>query len=92
MAASLVESVAAQPGLARTVQQEIDAQVSQVKAEILAEFFAKNTSWFFDVALQLEAAAYAPLLVKPSTMPAMCQGVIGILADFWGVDRKVAVQ
>jgi len=92
MAASLVESVAAQPGLARTVQQEIDAQVSQVKAEILAEFFAKNTSWFFDVALQLEAAAYAPLLVKPSAMPAMCQGVIGVLADFWGVDRKVAVQ
>lgn len=48
-------------------------------------------SAFFDVALQLEAAAYAPVLVKPSAMPAMCQGVIGVLADFWG-GRKVTVQ
>lgn len=92
MAASLVESVAAQPGLAKTVQHEIEDQASQVKAEILAEFFARNTSGFFDTALQLEAAAFAPTLPMPSTLPAACQGVIGVMADFCGIDRKVAIQ
>lgn len=92
MAASLVESVAAQPGLARTVQQEIDDQASQVKAEILAEFFAKNTSGFFDIALQFESAAFAPTLPMPTGLPASCQSVIGVLADFCGVDRKQAIQ
>lgn len=92
MAASLVESVAAQPGLAKTVQQEIQDQASQVRAEILAEFFAKNTSGFFDVALTLEAAAFAPKVAMPSALPAACQGVIGLLADFSGVDRKLAIQ
>ncbi len=92
IAASLVESVAAQPGLALTVQQEIEDQASQVKAEILAEFFAKNTSGFFDIALQLEGAAFAPALQMPSALPANCQSVIGVLADFCGVDRKLAIQ
>lgn len=92
MAASLVESVAAQPGLAKTVQQEILDQASQVKAEILAEFFSQNTSGFFDIARQLEAFAFAPTLKMPSTLPANCQGVIGVLADFCGVDRKLAIQ
>lgn len=92
MAASLIESVAAQPGLAKTVQQEIEDQASQVKAELLAEFFAKDTSGFFDIALQLEAAAFAPSLPLPSTLPAHCQGVIGVLADFCNVDRKLAIQ
>lgn len=92
MAASLVESVVAQPGLAKTVQQEIEDQASQVKAEILAEFFAKNTLGFFDIARQLEAAAFATALPMPSTLPASCQSVIGVLADFCGVDRKLAIQ
>ncbi|MBV7460935.1 MULTISPECIES: hypothetical protein [unclassified Acidovorax] len=92
IAASLVESVAAQPGLALTVQQEIEDQASQVKAEILAEFFAKNTSGFFDIALQLEGAAFSPALPMPSALPASCQSVIGVLADFCGVDRKLAIQ
>lgn len=92
IAASLVESVVAQPGLAQTVQLEIKDQASQVKAEILAEFFAKNTSGFFDVALQFEAAAFAPALTMPSTLSATCQGVVGVLADFCGVDRKLAIK
>ena len=92
MAAALVESVAAQPGLATTVQREIDDQASQVKAEILAEFFAKNTSGFFDVALQMEAAGFSTTVAMPSALPAICQSVIGVLADFSGIDRKIAIQ
>jgi len=49
MPASLVESVVAQPGLAKTGQQEIEDQASQVKAEILAEFFLQRTHWDFSI-------------------------------------------
>jgi hypothetical protein len=92
MAASLVESVVAQPGLAKTVGQEMKDQASQVRAEILAEFFAKNTSGFFDIALQLEAAGFATALTMPSMLPTSCQSFIGVLADFCSVDRKLAIQ
>lgn len=92
MAASLVESVVAQPGLAKTVGQEMKDQASQVRADILAEFFAKNTSGFFDIALQLEAAGFATALPMPSMLPTSCQSFIGVLADFCSVDRKLAIQ
>lgn len=91
MAASLAESVAAQPGLSKTLQHEIQEQASNVKAEILAEFFSKNTAGFFETALQLEAAAFAPVVPKASSLPTPCQAVIGVLADFSDVDRKLAI-
>lgn len=91
MAAALVESVAAQPGLSETVQRELEEQAGKVKAEILAEFFAKNTSSFCDIAIQLEAAAFALQVPAASSLPAPCQAVIGVLADFSDVDRKLAL-
>jgi hypothetical protein len=91
MASALSESVAAQPGLAGTIQREIEEQASNVRAEILAEFFSKNTSGFFEIALQLEAAAFAPEVVPAGSLPSACQAIIGVLADFSNVDRKIAL-
>lgn len=93
MAAALVESVAAQPGLADTLQHEIRQQASNVKADLLAEFFSKNLSGSssFDVALALEAAAFSPQVSTSSGLPAQAQSLIGVLADFCGIDRKIAL-
>lgn len=91
MAASLVESIAVQPGLAATVRQEIRDQASQVRAEILAEFFSKSSSGFFEVALALEVAAFAPTVMLPSGLSSPCQRVIAVLADFFDIDRKLAI-
>jgi hypothetical protein len=93
MAAALVESVAAQPGLASTLQHEIRQQASNVKAELLAEFFANSLSGSraFDVARTLEAMAFSPEVSPPSALPTQVQSVIGILADFSGIDRKIAL-
>lgn len=93
MAAALVESVAAQPGLADTLQYEIRQQAISVKADLLAEFFAKNLSGSssFEVALVLEAAAFSPQVPTPSELSAQTQSVIGVLADFCGIDRKIAL-
>lgn len=92
MAAALVESVAAQPGLAMTLERELQAQAAGVKAEVLAEFFSKTTgASLFEIALMFEEAAFAPQVAKPSTMPTTSQAVIGVLADFCGIDRKSAL-
>ena len=93
MAAALVEGVAAQPGLADTLQQELQQQASNVKADLLAEFFARNLtgSAAFDVALALESAAFSPQAPTPSALPSQAQAVVGVIADFCGVDRKIAL-
>jgi hypothetical protein len=89
MAAALVESVAVQPGLAMTLERELQAQAAGVKAEILADFFSKTTgASLFEIALIFEEAAFAPQVAKPSTLPTISQAVIGVLADFCGIDRK----
>lgn len=92
MAAALVESVAVQPGLAMTLERELQAQAAGVKAEILADFFSKTTgASLFEIALIFEEAAFAPQVSKPSTLPTTSQAVIGVLADFCGIDRKSAL-
>jgi hypothetical protein len=93
MAAALVESVAAQPGLAETVQLELQAQAAGVKADLLAEYFSKNSAGagMVEVALAFEAAAFSPQVAAVSSMPATSQSVIGVLADFCGIDRKIAL-
>ncbi len=93
MAASLVGSVAADPGLAETVQRELEEQAAHVRAEILAEFFSKtgSLSGFFEVAKEFEAAAFAPVAPKPDALSSAAKSVLGVLADFSGVDRKAAI-
>ena len=93
MAAALVESVAAQPGLAETVHQELRAQAADVKADVLAQFFSKTSAaaGLFEIALAFEEAAFSPKVAVQSTMPATSQSVIGVLADFCGVDRKLVL-
>lgn len=93
MAAALVESVAAQPGLSETLQSELRAQAAGVKADLLAEYFSKNSAGagLFEIALAFEAAAFSPTVVTPSKMSTACQSVIGVLADFCEIDRKTAL-
>jgi len=90
MAATLVGSVVSQPGLAKTVEHELSEQAASVKAELLAEFFSKTAthSVLFDAAKELEAAAFALKVASPSTMSAIVQSVLGVLADFFSLDRK----
>lgn len=93
MAAALVESVTSQPGLAETVQHELRTQAADVKADVLAEFFSKTSigASLFEVALAFEAAAFSPQVISQSAMSVTAQSVIGVLADFFGIDRKIAI-
>lgn len=90
MAAALVESVAAQPGLSQMLQHELQAQAANVKADLLAEYFSKNSasSGLFELALAFETAAFSTNITAPSQLPITCQSIIGVLADFCDIDRK----
>lgn len=88
MAAALVGSVVTQPGLVETLERELVEQAADVKAELLAEFLSKTHSALFDAAREFEAAAFALKVSPPSALSPFSQSVIGVLADFFGRDRK----
>lgn len=90
MAAALVGSVVSQPGFAVTIERELSEQAAGVKAEILAEYFSKGTtlSGLFEAARELEAAAFGIQVQTPSSLTSAAQSLFGVLADFYGMDRK----
>jgi hypothetical protein len=90
MAAALVESVVSQPGLAETLERELSDQAKDINAGLLAEFFSKGPthSTIFEAAKELEAAAFSIQVPLPSGMSPFAQSVLGVFADFFGLDRK----
>ncbi len=90
MISALADSVAAQPGIADTINHELREQAASVRAEILAEFLSQRPAQrgLFDAARELEAAAFAIQPPMPSNLSASVQSLLGVLADFFGFDRK----
>lgn len=90
IAAALVGSVVLQPGFADTIKHELSQQAAGVKAEVLAEFFSKGATQngLFEVARELESAAFKVQVPSPTSLPATVQSLLGVLADFYGMDRK----
>lgn len=94
MASALIESISAQPGLAETLRHEMKKESDNVKANILAEYFSKNLTGasIYETARVFESLAFAPQVPFISTQSAQIQGIIGVLADFCGIDRKVVLK
>lgn len=90
LAAALVGSIAAKPGMAETLERELHNQAASLRAEILAEFFAKASvhSAMFEMARELEASAFAEKVLPPSAASPAVQAALGIFADFFALDRK----
>jgi hypothetical protein len=90
MAAALVGSVLPNQGMAETLHREFGEQAKEIKADLLADFLSKASthSRLFEIAKELEAAAYAINMPVPTALSTNAQSVLGVLADFSGVDRK----
>lgn len=90
LAAGLTEVAGIAPGTGKAVVDELNRQALEIPAEALAEFFSKGSvqGALFSTALEFEAAAFAPTVPIPSTLSANAQGILGVLADFLGIDRK----
>lgn len=92
-AIKLASSVIANPGIARTLQMEVEKQVKGRPADILADFFCRRShlSQLFKIAKSFEMAAFSSVVKTPSELPAELQGIVGLLADFFRLDRKSAL-
>ncbi len=90
LAASLVVSVMAEPALGDSVKLALHEQAMSVRAELLAEHLSKGTvpSNLFDLARELDAAGFSRSIPKVMSLSSGAQSIFGMLADFYGIDRK----
>ncbi len=72
---------------------EFERQVSEYRAEILGEHFAKTESLknLFRVAVTFEDLAYCRALKRPHEVPSEQKAVIGLICDLVGHDRKAII-
>lgn len=90
LAAGLTEVAGIAPGTGKAVVDELKRQAEEIPAEALAEFFSKGSvqGALFSTAIEFESAAFAPEVPAPSGLSANAQGVLGVISDFLGIDRK----
>lgn len=90
LAAGLTEMAGIAPGTGKAVIDELNRQALEIPVEALADFFSKGSvqGALFSSALEFEAAAFAPLVPTPSELSTNAQSILGVLADFLGIDRK----
>jgi hypothetical protein len=91
LAIRLASAVSANPSQTGSqLRAEFDRQFSDIKADIIASYFAKLSIAHdsFGMALALEREAYSTNLRTPSQLGPELQGLIGMLCDFHGLDRK----
>ncbi len=72
---------------------EVERQVSEYRAEILAEYFAKSEVLknLFEVARTFEEQAYSKTLLHPHEGLSEQKAVIGLLCDLLGYDRRTII-
>lgn len=90
LASALVVSVVGQPGVGEEVRRALADQADGVRSEILAEYLSKAAihALLFDLARELETAAFQPTALAPSGLGAHPRSLLGVMADFFGIDRK----
>ncbi|MFO7579917.1 MAG: hypothetical protein R6W74_06900 [Nitrosomonas halophila] len=93
LAANLVVNVTNKPELGETVLLALSEQSDVVRSDILAEFLSKsgNSSAVFDIAREFESAAFDVRGKLPSELSVRAQSILGVLADFYGIDRKLII-
>ena len=90
LAGGLTEVAGIAPGAGKAVVDELKRQAEEIPAEALAEFFSKGAvqGALFSTAIEFESAAFAPVVPTPSKLSSNAQGVLGVISDFLGIDRK----
>lgn len=95
LATGLIEQYAPEQRVLGTrIREGLRRELDTIPTKILAEFFAKQSvsQELFNVAKELEAAAYSTIFVPPATLSAASKGMLGVLLDFWEMDRKSVIR
>jgi hypothetical protein len=80
--------------IARQTSEALEGMFSEVRAEIIAEFFAKeqNASHLFPVARELEFRAHARSRAEMTALSIEAKSVLGVFADFVGAKRTALMS
>lgn len=80
--------------IARQAKDELDIMFAEVRAEIIAEFFAKeqNAAQLFPVARELEFRAHARTRTEMTALSIEAKSIIGVFADFVGAKRTALLS
>ncbi|AXJ96484.1 MULTISPECIES: restriction endonuclease [unclassified Sphingomonas] len=82
------------PALARQTSDALEEMFAGVRAEIIAEFFAKeqNAAHLFPVARELEGRAHARSRESLIGLSVEAKSIIGVFADFVGAKRTALLS
>ena len=80
--------------IARQTSDALEGMFAEVRAEIIAEFFAKeqNSAHLFPVARELEFRAHARSRVEMMALSIEAKSIIGVFADFVGAKRTALMS
>jgi hypothetical protein len=95
LATGLVEQYAPeQRMLVPQIRERLGNELDAIPTRLLAEYFAKPSvsQELFSVAKELEAAAFNTTFVPPLALSPSAKGMLGVLLDFWEMDRKAVLQ
>jgi hypothetical protein len=72
------------------LSRELEFLNKNGREQVLAQYFAdtKVSTRLFDIARRLENAAFAPQVPSPEELDADLKGIIGVFADYAGIDRR----
>jgi hypothetical protein len=75
---------------AKQIREGLQRDLADIPTSILSEYFSKAgiAQGLFDVARELEDAAYRVNMPLPDQLSSAAQSVILVLMDYWQVDRK----
>lgn len=90
LAVALVNSTSPTANAGEAIKFELERQSKQIPVELLGEFFARNSvqAALFEMAHVFEQAAFSTTPLIPSKLDTSEQSILGLLADFFGFDRK----
>lgn len=80
--------------IARQTSEALEGMFAEVRAEIIAEFFAKeqNAGHLFPVARELEFRAHARARSEIMALSVEAKSIIGVFADFVGAKRTALMS
>jgi len=90
----IAQYVPEQRVLGTRIREGLRKELEAIPTKILGEFFAKQSVSYelFNMAKELEAAAYSAGFIAPNTLSPASKGLLGVLLDFWEMDRKAILQ
>lgn len=76
------------------IENEVLAQFMEIPANVIAEYLGntKMMQRLLPIAIEFESFAFSRNLTSPATMSSELQSMLGLLCDFYSIDRKLILR